>query len=64
MLTYHSSSLLPGATQYVRSETDRRAFLATLDGYLRFFLAELGGRADTATRVAAALAPGQNASKV
>jgi hypothetical protein len=64
MLTYHSSSLLPGATQYVRSETDRRAFLATIDGYLRFFLAELGGRADTATRVAAALAPGQNASKV
>jgi hypothetical protein len=64
MLTYHSSSLLPGVTQYVRTETDRRAFLATLDGYLRFFLAELGGRADTATRVAAALAPGQNASKV
>ena len=64
MLTYHSSSLLPGATQYVRTETDRRAFLATLDGYLQFFLAELGGRADTATRVAAALAPGHNASKI
>jgi hypothetical protein len=64
MLTYHSSSLLPGATQYVRTEADRHAFLATLDGYLRFFLVELGGRADTATRVAAALAPGQNASKM
>lgn len=60
MLSYHSSSLLPGATQYVRTEADRRAFLATLKGFLRFFLAELGGRADTVTRVAAALAPGQN----
>jgi hypothetical protein len=58
MLSYHSSSLLPGATQYVRTEADRRAFLATLDGYLRFFLAEFGGRADTVRRVAAALAPG------
>lgn len=64
MLSYHSSSLLPGATQYVRTEADRRAFLATLDGYLRFFLAELGGRADTVTRVATALAPGQNASNM
>jgi hypothetical protein len=61
MLSYHSSRLLPGATQYVRTEPDRRAFLATIDGYLRFFLA-LGDRADTATRVAAALALGQNAS--
>lgn len=64
MLTYHSSSLLPGATTYVRNETERRGFLATLDGFLRFFLAELGGRADTVTRVAAALASGQNASKM
>jgi hypothetical protein len=56
MLTYHSSSLLPGATQYVRSEADRRAFLATLDGYLRFFLVEFGGRADTVAGVAATLA--------
>ncbi len=64
MLTYHSSSLLPGATQYVRTEADRRGFLATLDDYLRFFLVELGGRADTVTRVAAALTPGQNASNM
>jgi len=55
MLTYHSSSLLPGATQYVRTEADRRSFLETIDEYLRFFLVELGGRADTVTGVAAAL---------
>ena len=58
MLTYHSSSLLPGATQYVRSEVDRRAFLAALEGYLRFFLAECGGRTDTVRAVAASLASG------
>lgn len=58
MLTYHSSSLLPGATQYVRTEAERHDFLATLDGYLRFFTAELGGRLETVTRVAAALRPG------
>ena len=62
MLTYHSSSLLPGATQYVRTEADRNAFLGALDGYLRFFLAELGGRPDTVRQVAAALVSEQNAS--
>lgn len=59
MLTYHSSSLLPGATVYVRSVAERAAFLATLDGYLRFFLHDLGGRTDRVARVAAALASGR-----
>ncbi len=58
MLTFHSSSLLPGATTYVRTESERSAFLKTLDDYLRFFLSEIGGQADTVTRVAAAFAPG------
>jgi hypothetical protein len=44
MLTYHSSSLLPGATRYVRDPADRQAFLSTLDGYIRFFLHNCGGR--------------------
>jgi len=55
MLTYHSSSLLPGATIYVRTMTERAAFLATIDSYLQFFLGEVGGRVDTVTQVAAAL---------
>lgn len=55
MLTYHSSSLLPGATDYVRTEDDQSAFLARLEGYVRFFLHDLGGRTDTVARVAAAL---------
>jgi len=62
MLTYHSSSLLPGATQYVRTEMDRRAFLATLDDYLRFFLVAFGGRAETVTGVATSLATGHGLS--
>lgn len=55
MLTYHSSSLLPGATGYVRSVAERDRFLATLDAYCRDFLGALGGRAGTVTAVAAAL---------
>ena len=55
MLTYHSSSLLPGATDYVRDEAQRSSFIARLRGYLRFFLYDVGGRADTVTRVASAL---------
>jgi hypothetical protein len=55
MLTYHSSSLLPGATVYVRNEKERTAFLRRLDDYLRFFLCEIGGRTDTVNQVARAL---------
>ena len=55
MLTYHSSTLLPGATGYVRSEAERGRFLAVLDGYCRVFLGPLGGRAGTVAGVAAAL---------
>lgn len=63
MLTYHSSSLLPGATSYVRTEAERSAFLATLDGYLKFFLHEISGRADTVSGVAVALMAGNGAGR-
>ena len=43
MLSYHSSSLLPGATSYVRTEGERDVFLATLDRYCAFFTSDLGG---------------------
>lgn len=55
MLTYHSSSLLPGATSYVRTEAERERFLAALDDYCRFFLGPAGGQGRTVTGVAAAL---------
>lgn len=42
-LSFHSPSLVPGNTPYVRSEADLAAFLAWLDDYFRFFFDELGG---------------------
>ena len=45
--TYHSPSLAPGNTPYVRSEADLRAFLRRIEQYLDFFMGELGGRAAT-----------------
>src|SRR5215470_10041026 len=45
--TYHSPSLAPGNTPYVRSEADLRAFLQRIERYLRFFTEEIGGRAAT-----------------
>ncbi len=51
MLTYHSSSLLPGANPYVRTRAQRDAFLDVLDHYLHFFRNEIGGRAETVAEV-------------
>jgi peptidoglycan/xylan/chitin deacetylase (PgdA/CDA1 family) len=46
-LTYHSPSLLPGKTPYVRSASELDVFLDTLDRYFEFFVGELGGRTST-----------------
>jgi hypothetical protein len=43
VLSYHSSSLLPGNTEYVRSSSDLSRFLQTIGGYLEFFIGEIGG---------------------
>lgn len=42
--TYHSPSLVPGMTPYVRSERQLAAFLHTMDRFFEFFREELGGR--------------------
>ncbi len=42
-VSFHSTSLVPGATQYVRTGSDLRPFLAWLADYIDFFVAELGG---------------------
>jgi hypothetical protein len=52
-LTYHSPSLAPGNTPYVRSEADLRAFLQRIQQYLEFFTEEIGGRAATPFEVKA-----------
>jgi hypothetical protein len=44
---YHSPSLAPGNTPYVRSDADLRAFLQRIEQYLSFFVEEIGGRAAT-----------------
>jgi hypothetical protein len=51
--TYHSPSLAPGNTPYVRSEADLRAFLLRIEQYLDFFMGEIGGRAATPFEVKA-----------
>lgn len=43
MLTYHSSSLLPGVNSYVRNEEERQAFLSKIGDYFAFFLQECNG---------------------
>lgn len=42
-VTYHSPSLAPGNTPYVRDGRDLARFLEWLDGFYAFFVGELGG---------------------
>jgi len=51
--TYHSPSLAPGNTPYVRNEADLCAFLQRIEEYLRFFTEEIGGQAATPFEVKA-----------
>lgn len=41
--TYHSPSLEPGCTPYVRTDADLKAFLGDIDRYCDYVLGELGG---------------------
>lgn len=43
VLSFHSPSLQPGHTPYVRTGSDRQAFLERLDHFLTFFRDEIGG---------------------
>lgn len=42
-LTYHSPSLAPGHTPYVRSAADLATFMRTIEAFCEFFRDELGG---------------------
>jgi hypothetical protein len=57
MLTYHSSSLLPGATPYVGSESDRQRFIRTIDTFLHAFFRKFGGTANTVDGVSRQFCP-------
>ena len=50
-LTYHSPSLEPGHTPYVRNEADLAAFLASIETVLAFFRDDMGGRFTTLAQV-------------
>lgn len=50
-LTYHSPSLVPGNTSYVRTDQDLAEFLACIATVLAFFRDELGGEFTTLTEV-------------
>ena len=46
-LTFHSPSLMPGCTPYVRTVAEREAFLSTIDRYCDDFCGRIGGVATT-----------------
>jgi hypothetical protein len=47
VLSYHSPSLAPGNTPYVRDEAELQEFLRVLDGYCEYFMTTCGGLAST-----------------
>jgi hypothetical protein len=44
VFSFHSPSVVPGLTPYVRDRQDLVTFLGRIGGFLRFFREELGGR--------------------
>jgi glycosyltransferase involved in cell wall biosynthesis len=54
---YHSSSLLPGYTPYVRTRADLDRMIGTIDEYLHYFIEEVGGITMTPTEFLASLRP-------
>ena len=57
-MTFHSPSLLPGATPFVRSEADKRRFLTRIEQFLEF-CGEQGFQFSTASEVARAVRDGE-----
>lgn len=56
VFSFHSPSVTPGCTPYVRDQEDLRDLLGRIDGFLRFFAQELRGRFATPDEVLAAMA--------
>jgi hypothetical protein len=55
-LTFHSPSLKPACTPYVRTTAERDAFVATIDRYFDYFFAEVGGKPTSAGDIFDAIA--------
>ena len=56
--SFHSPSVLPGGTPYVRTEADVMRFLDAFDRYFDWFFGKLGGRPTTPAQVARELPRG------
>lgn len=54
-LSFHSPSVEPGHTPYVRSKDDLTRFLVSIERYLEFFIGDLGGASMTPLAFRAAL---------
>ena len=61
-LTYHSPSLEPGHTPYVRDGADLARFLADIETVLTFFRDTIGGRFTTLSRVRSDFSEGRRAA--
>lgn len=50
-MNYHSSTLMPGGSPYVRSTLDRANFIEKIARFLDFFFSEMNGRATTPNHI-------------
>ncbi len=57
-LSFHSSTLLPGSTEYVRDQADYDVFVGRIERYLDVFMNELGGQPTGFVEMAEQLRPG------
>jgi hypothetical protein len=55
-LTYHSPSMIPGHTPYVRTEADLARLIATVHDYCAWFRDEVGGEFMSLSKLRQALA--------
>ena len=61
--TYHSPSLEPGCTPYVRNDADLAVFLDRMDRYFDWFINSLGGTAATPEEILAIASERRQASR-
>jgi hypothetical protein len=55
--TYHSPSLMPGNTPYVRTQEELKTFLDKFERFFEFFFGELGGVPATPIQIRDSLKP-------
>jgi hypothetical protein len=58
-LTYHSPTLVPGHTPYVRNEAELQQFLRIIEEYCEYFFGQCGGKPSTPHEIRALLAEGR-----